>query len=389
MAPPRGAHRAPRGALLREKTAPPEKARAPRKPSPPTHIHMYMVCTTIHLLPPRPRRKEKGHRSVHRIKVKTKEPTSSRGYDCRGRAAIAARHSMCTTARRSLDAELRAAPVPAVLVVLDLAVRLEAEPVRQRTVLLHLLRERALRAEGLLGRLWIGREGKCVSNSVLPRLRHKQSDSGSPPPAGAGAPVVRGRNRPATPRRPSPEHASRPAHPARSSSEGARGRPAASGAAAGRPLRAGDASGASAAGARSAPFRPGRPPARRRTPRPCPEAAPRACVPSSRLADAPSAARLRSAPTRPRALAPARPTRALVRPPVRSREDRSLAVLAAARCPLPATYHFYVCVCRTASDGAGLRAAIDRSRGDAGHAPTGTRGPRTAIGRADGCGIAR
>ena len=269
-----------------------------------------MVCTTIHLLPPRPRRKEKGHRSVHRIKVKTKEPTSSRGYDCRGRAAIAARRSMCTTARRSLDAELRAAPVPAVLVVLDLAVRLEAEPVRQRTVLLHLLRERALRAEGLLGRLWIGREGKCVSNSVLPRLRHKQSDSGSPPPAGAGAPVVRGRNRPATPRRPSPERASRlRIRAAAARARGVGQRPAA-------PLRAGPCAPATplvrappAHGARrSAPA--ARPPAAAH-----PEAMPQGRAPSSRAELAPGRRPERcpptvraDAPSRPRARAPdARP----------------------------------------------------------------------------------
>eukprot|EP00302_Diacronema_sp_CCMP2436_P053231 CAMPEP_0180070404 /NCGR_PEP_ID=MMETSP0985-20121206/11562_1 /TAXON_ID=483367 /ORGANISM="non described non described, Strain CCMP 2436" /LENGTH=172 /DNA_ID=CAMNT_0022001501 /DNA_START=154 /DNA_END=673 /DNA_ORIENTATION=- len=58
-------------------------------------------------------------------------------------------------ARRSsahLDAELRAAPVPALRVVPDLVVRAEADPRRDRAVLLHFLGQDDLHLEALLRR---------------------------------------------------------------------------------------------------------------------------------------------------------------------------------------------------------------------------------------------
>ena len=54
---------------------------------------------------------------------------------------------------QSLERELRVTPVTAVLVVLDLVVRLEAEPVRDRAVPARGLGERNLGAERLLRRL--------------------------------------------------------------------------------------------------------------------------------------------------------------------------------------------------------------------------------------------
>ena len=65
----------------------------------------------------------------------------------------------------SLQAELRAAPVPPLRVPADLVARAHADPLRDGPILGHLLGERPLRAEGLVGRLRRGAAGETTRSA--------------------------------------------------------------------------------------------------------------------------------------------------------------------------------------------------------------------------------